>query len=245
VLKHGINKEVLMRKSKLNAALMATLVAATLAGCQPAADFAEVLSSTPVTVSEPAFGEVVSTQPITDVVIGPRQVCSDVAVSQRLPERDGNVGGTVAGAVIGGLLGNQVGSGDGRKAATVAGAIAGGFAGREADRRHVGGRIVTRTEQQCQTINEAKEQVVSYRVSYRDPDGGMGEIETRTNPGKRVALGERERVIGYDVTYRYNDQERRVRMAQDPGTRLPVIDGAVVLQFDRPMPEAQEATPRG
>lgn len=223
-----------MTRIRLRAELMALMAAVALAGCQPGAEYADVLSSKPVIVSEPVFGEVLSAEPIKELVTRPREICQDVSVQQRAPERDGNAGGAVAGAVIGGLLGNQVGSGSGRKAATVAGAVAGGFAGREIDRRHEGGRVITTSEQRCETINEANEQVVGYRVSYRDPDGQIAELQTSTAPGAQVPLGERERVVGYDVTYRYQDVERSVRMEQEPGPRLPVLNGAVVLEVDRP-----------
>lgn len=195
-------------------------------------DHADVISRTPVLASEQVWGDVLASTPIKELVAVPRQVCRDVTVQQRLPERDGNVGGTVAGAVIGGLIGNQVGGGSGRRAATVAGAIAGGYAGNEIDRRHQGGRTVASTRQQCETINEAREEVVAWQVSYREPDGTTGELRSSEPPGAQIALGERERVVGYDVTYRYQGAERSVRMASDPGERLPVVDGKVVLVLD-------------
>jgi uncharacterized protein YcfJ len=38
-----------------------------------------------------------------------------------------------------------------------------------------------------------------------------------------------EVVEGYDVSYRLGDTEGRVRMDQDPGDRIPVVDGQLVL----------------
>jgi uncharacterized protein YcfJ len=195
-------------------------------------DYAEVIEVTPVTRPQEVHAEVLSTTPVRQVVASPRQVCSDVATRERLPERDGDVGGTVAGAVIGGLLGNQVGRGDGRKLATVAGAVAGGYAGREIDRRHQGGRVVDRTQRECQTISEAREQVVGYDVSYRTDAGEVGEMRSKDEPGERVSLGLQDTVIAYDVTYRLDDVQRTVRMRDDPGDRLPVVDGRVVLTSD-------------
>jgi len=162
----------------------------------------------------------------------PREVCNDVVVQERLPERDGNVGGTVAGAVIGGLIGNQVGGGNGRKLATVAGAVGGGFAGREIDRRHVGGQVVNRTQRQCHTVSgsSTSSKTVAYNVTYRNPDGTTGTMRTGSKPGERILLGDEDVTTGYDVTYRYQGQERTVRMDQKPGDRLPVIDGQVVTQ---------------
>jgi len=139
----------------------------------------------------------------------------------------------VAGAVIGGLLGNQVGKGDGRKAATAAGAVAGGVIGNQIDKRHVGGRVVQRTERQChteQTVSESS-RVTGYNVTYRKADGSTGSMRMDKQPGSRIALGNASRTVGYDVTYRFNGQEKKVRMDDKPASdRLPVIDGQVVTQ---------------
>ena len=113
-------------------------------------EYAEVLAVAPVTRPTTLYATVIGTEPVRETVTTstPRQVCNDVVVQERMPERDGQMGGTIAGAVIGGALGNQVGDGNGRKLATVAGAVAGGYAGRRIDQRHVGGQVVanTRTE---------------------------------------------------------------------------------------------------
>ena len=100
-------------------------------------DYAPVLAVQPVTESQPVYARVLSVDPIreTSTTSAPRQICEDRLVQERLPERDGHVGGTVAGAVIGGLVGNRLGrevhdSRDRRHLATVGGAVAGGFIGR-------------------------------------------------------------------------------------------------------------------
>jgi uncharacterized protein YcfJ len=197
-------------------------------------DYADVVNVKPITNSEKLYATVIGTEPVRETTSQstPREVCNDVVVQERAPERDGNVGGTVAGAVIGGLIGNQVGSGNGRKLATVAGAVGGGFAGREIDRRHVGGQVVNRTERQCHTVSDTSQssRVVAYNVTYRNPDGTTGTMRTGSKPGSRIALGNEDRTVGYDVTYRYDGQERTVRMDNEPGQRLPVIDGQVVTQ---------------
>ena len=203
---------------------------------EPEFAFADVVSTTPVTRSVPLYAAVIGTSPVRETVSTdtPRQVCQDVVVQERLPERDGNVGGTVAGAVIGGLIGNQIGDGDGRKLATVAGAVGGGFAGREIDRRHVGGQVVDRTEQQCRTVNETStsSRTVAWDVTYREPDGRTGTLRTDSKPGKRIRLGERQETYAYDVTYRFDGQQRTVRLDRDPGQRLPVVDGEVVAAVE-------------
>ena len=137
-----------------------------------------------------------------------------------------------AGAVSGGLLGNQVGGGSGKKAATVAGAVAGGVIGNQVDKRHVGGKVVNRTERQCHTENATSEssRVTGYNVTYRNPDGTTGTMRMDSKPGTRIAMGTTDKVIGYDVTYRFEGQDKTIRMDQKPGERLPVIDGQVVTQ---------------
>ena len=197
-------------------------------------EYAEIVKVDPVTQKEKLYATVIGTEPVreTTQTSVPREVCEDVVVEERLPERDGNVGGTVAGAVIGGLLGNQVGKGNGRKLATVAGAVGGGFAGREIDKRHVGGQVVSRTDRRCRTVNNSStsSRTVAWNVTYRNPDGTTGTMSTESKPGSRIALGEDDKTVGYDVSYRLDGQVHTVRMDQQPGQRLPVIDGQVVTQ---------------
>lgn len=197
-------------------------------------EYAQVIDARPITEKEKLYATVIGSEPVRETVTSsnPREVCNDVVVQERLPERDGNVGGTVAGAVIGGLVGNQIGGGNGRKLATVAGAVGGGFAGREIDRRHVGGQVVNRTQRQCHTVSgtSSSTKVVAYNVTYRNPDGTTDTMRTGSKPGERILLGNEDVTTGYDVTYRYQGQERTVRMDQKPGDRLPVIDGQVVTQ---------------
>lgn len=204
------------------------------ASAAPRVDYAEVIAVVPVTQREPQYATVLGSEPIREssTTSTPQQVCQDVAVQERLPERDGTVGGTVAGALVGGLVGNQIGKGDGRKLATVAGAVAGGYAGREIDRRHEGGQVVKRTDRQCRTVNSTStsERTVGWNVTYRKPDGSTGTMRMDSKPGSRIALGDTEKTVGYDVTYRYNGTEHTVRMDQKPGAQLPVVDGRVVIQ---------------
>ncbi|MEO6263813.1 MAG: glycine zipper 2TM domain-containing protein [Luteimonas sp.] len=197
-------------------------------------EYAQVVNVDPITEKQQLYAQVIGSEPVreTSTTSTPREVCNDVVVQERMPERDGNVGGTVAGAIIGGLVGNQVGGGKGRQLATVAGAVGGGFAGREVDRRHVGGQVVNRTERQCHTTSSTSKssRVVAYNVTYRNPDGTTGTMRTGSKPGSRIALGSEDKTIAYDVTYRYDGQERTVRMDDKPGEKLPVIDGQVVTQ---------------
>lgn len=227
-----------------DAALSGTpATAAMLAGQDAAASnlvsnsqlaYADVVDVREVTEREPLYASVIGSEAIreTSTTTTPREVCNDVVVQERAPERDGNVGGTVAGALIGGLVGNQIGDGNGRKAATAAGAVAGGYIGNRVDRNHVGGQVVSRTERQCRTVTDKSNtsRVVGYNVTYRNEDGTTGTMRTDSKPGNRISLGERDEVVGYDVTYRYGGQQQTIRMEQRPGQRLPVVDGQVVTQ---------------
>jgi len=197
-------------------------------------EYADVVNVKPITEKEPLYAQVIGTEPVreTSTTSTPREVCKDVVVQERAPERDGNVGGTVAGALIGGLVGNQIGSGNGRKAATVAGAAAGGYIGNRVDKNHVGGQVTDRTERQCHTTTSTSQssRVVAYNVTYRNPDGTTGTMRTGSKPGSRIPLGSEDQTVGYQVTYRFEGQEHTVRMDEKPGDRLPVIDGQVVTQ---------------
>lgn len=218
-----------------DAPILAGSADASLAGdAARGLDYADVVAVDPIMEQRELFATVIGSEAVreTSTSSSPREVCNDVVVQERLPERDGLAGGTVAGAVIGGLVGNQVGSGSGRKLATVAGAVGGGFAGREVDRRHVGGRTAQRVDRQCRTVSDTSEssRVVGYSVTYRNPDGTTGTMRTDSQPGNQIPLGTEEVAIGYDVTYRYDGEERTVRMAERPADRLPVIDGQVMTQ---------------
>lgn len=197
--------------------------------------YADVVKVDPVTSKEKLYATVIGTEAVREssTTTTPHEVCEDVVVQERQPERDGNVGGTVVGAVVGGLLGNQIGGGNGRKLATAAGAVAGGVVGNRVDRNHVGGKVVNRTERQCHTENATSEssRVVGYNVTYRNADGTTGTMRTDSKPGSRIAMGDANSVVGYDVTYRYDGAEKTIRMQDKPASdRLPVVDGQLVTQ---------------
>jgi uncharacterized protein YcfJ len=194
--------------------------------------YAQVVRSTPVTVKEPIYADVLDTVPITQTSDVPQQVCGTRQVQVRQPERYGDTDGMIAGAVIGGLLGNQVGKGSGRTLATVAGAVGGGYAGREIDRRHVGGRVTTENQRVCHTETRQKSTTVGYEIQYQ-LDGKVLSKRVSEKPGDAIWLGDRDRVIGYDVDWRYHDKTGTIRLDQKPGDKLPVRDGAVVVTQTR------------
>lgn len=219
----------------MNNSLVAALVALLGTGAAVGAyqsgligpQYAEVVSATPVTVTEPIYADVVDSVPITQTVDVPTRVCNDQQVQVRNRERFGDRDGMVAGALVGGLIGNQVGGGDGRKLATVAGLVGGGYAGREIDRRHVGGRLSTESRRVCRTESRPRSDTVGYEVSYI-LDGKVLGKRVSKKPSDQIWLGERDRVIGYDVAWRYRDRTGTVRTSYKPGERLRMRDGDVV-----------------
>ena len=193
---------------------------------------ARIVDVQPVKQSGTVTARVLNIDPVTQTLAQntPRQVCRDVVVQERLPERDRNIGGTVIGAVIGGLAGNQVGDGGGRDAATAAGAAAGGYIGNRIDKRHVGGRVVNRTEQRCETVTDrsTSEKTIAYNVTYRTPDGDTGIKRVTRKPGSSIQVAGTTDT-DYDVTYSYNGRQRTVRLDERPGSAyFPVVDGRVV-----------------
>lgn len=190
--------------------------------------YAQVVRSTPITVTEPIYADVTDVVPITQTTDVPQQVCSNQSVRVRQPERFGDKDGMVAGALIGGLVGNQVGGGDGRKLATVAGLVGGGYAGRQIDRRHQGGRVTTESQRVCHTETRQKSTTVGYEVQYQ-MDGRVLSKRVSKNPGDQIWLGERDRVIGYDVDWQYRDRTGTLRMDTKPAEKLLMKDGAIVV----------------
>ena len=131
-----------------------------------AADYATVVSSTPVTVSMPV----------------PRQVCSD---GQQYVQRPPSGAGALIGAIAGGVIGNSLGGGFGRAAATGLGAVAGSVIG---DQVEAGGNPVTAVPvRRCQTVGSYETRLVGYDVIY-DYAGQRYNARMARDPGQRFAV---------------------------------------------------------
>lgn len=169
---------------------------------------------------EPQFASVLSTLPITETVKTPRQECRDhtvqvprqechdVTVRHQRPVQDQNrVTGSVLGAVVGAALGNQVGDGSGKKAAAVLGAAAGGYAGNQVQHNMQRGNTYTTTQQKCSTVHDSR-------------------VEQKCDTVYDLS----EKTIGYDVTYKLGETQSKVRMNYNPGEKIPVKDGLLVLE---------------
>ncbi len=225
-----------MNKSTINKTIVISAASLLLAGVAFATwnnkygpQYADVTKASPITEKQNMYGEVIAVDPITQSVSGTKQVCNDVTVEKRAPERYGNKDGTVVGAVVGGLIGSQIGGGDGKKVAAVAGAVGGGFAGREIDERHVGGKKYTTTERVCHNEATNGNKTVGYDVQYRTEDGQTLSRRENKKPGNSLLLGTKDVVIGYDVTWSNDDKTGKLFMEEDPGTRLPIKDGVILV----------------
>jgi uncharacterized protein YcfJ len=144
----------------------ATIGAACAAPAAFAAEYATVVSSTPVTATVPVQ----------------RQNCSD---AQQLVQPAPSGAGAVVGAIAGGLLGHTVGGGFGRAAATGIGAVAGSVIGNqiEADGQPATAVPVRR----CQTATRYENRIVGYDVMY-DYAGQRYSTRLARDPGQRLAV---------------------------------------------------------
>lgn len=60
------------------------------------------------------------------------------------------------------------------------------------------------------------------------------DVKTTTERRCKTVYDKSQRVVGYDVTYRLKDREGVVRMSHDPGNRIPVKNGELVLEAEAP-----------
>lgn len=60
------------------------------------------------------------------------------------------------------------------------------------------------------------------------------DVRTSTEHRCKTVYDKSQRVVGYDVTYRWKDREGVVRMSHDPGNRIPVKNGELVLDDQAP-----------
>ncbi len=151
-------------KSTALAAAAAALLGS--AGIARAADYANVVSATPVTSS----------------VGVPRQQCAE---GQRYVPSQPSGGGALVGAILGGVIGNQFGHGAGRAAATGLGVVAGSAIGNQAEVNNNPGQVVPVRD--CRTVSAYENRVVGYDVVY-EYHGQRYSTRTATDPGPRLAI---------------------------------------------------------
>ncbi len=164
------------------AAAVLSLAAASGAFAQAYSDTAQVVSAQPIyervsTPRQECVNETVTVDRRT-----PSAGYQEASYNSAAPTGDRTVGaGTVLGAIIGGVVGHQFGnSGRGRDHGTVAGVIGGGIVGNliensqprtttnyDPQPARVDYTPETRTVQRCQTVQDSREQISGYNVTYR------------------------------------------------------------------------------
>ncbi len=149
-------------------AVAAASVAAVfgLASNASAAEYARVVSSTPVSSS-------VSVQ---------RQECAQV---QQIVQQQPSGAGALIGAIAGGVLGNQLGHGFGRAAATGVGVVAGSAIGNNVEAN--ANPPTTVPVQRCRTVSTYQNRLVGYDVVY-EYNGQRYTTRTASDPGRHLAI---------------------------------------------------------
>ena len=110
-----------------------------------------------------------------------------------------------------------------RLAGSVLGAVAGGVLGHQFG----GGR-----GRDVATVAGA----VAGGYAGNQVQGGLQDRDTYTTTEQRckTVYDKREKKLGYDVTYKIGDQQGKIRMENDPGTRIPLDrNGQLVLNGDQ------------
>jgi uncharacterized protein YcfJ len=110
-----------------------------------------------------------------------------------------------------------------RLAGSVLGAVAGGVLGHQFG----GGR-----GRDVATVAGA----VAGGYAGNQVQGGLQDRDTYTTTEQRckTVYDKKEKKLGYDVTYKIGDQQGKIRMENDPGTRIPLDrNGQLVLNGDQ------------
>jgi len=195
-------------KTSLAAAASAALLGVT--GPAAAAEYANVISATPVAGS----------------VSAPRQECSEGA---QLVQQPPSGAGAVIGAIAGGVIGNQFGHGFGRAAATGLGAVAGSAIGNnvEANANPPASVPVRR----CRTVSAYESRIVGYDVVY-EYNGQRYTTRLPNDPGPRLAIDIRP--VGNAPLDRVGPQGSYGAVPPAYAETAPVYSDAPVTYYDAP-----------
>ena len=147
-----------------------------------AAAAAAALLGAHATASAAQYANVVSATPVTQSVAVPRQDCVQ---SERLVQAQPSGSGAVIGAIAGGVIGNQFGHGFGRAAATGLGAVAGSAIGNNVEANANPPQSVP--VQHCRTVNAYESRVIGYDVVY-EYNGQRYTTRLPNDPGPRLAI---------------------------------------------------------
>jgi len=128
------------------------------------------------------YATVISSTPVTATVSVPRQVCSD---SQEVVQQRPSGAGAVIGAIAGGVLGHTVGGGFGQAAATGLGVVAGAAVGNQVEANST--PPMELPVRRCQTVSSREGRIVGYDVMY-EYGGQRYSTRMTSDPGKQLAV---------------------------------------------------------
>jgi uncharacterized protein YcfJ len=146
-----------------------------------AAASAALLGAT-ATASAAEYANVVSATPVTSSVAVPRQDCVQ---GEQVVQAQPSGAGAVIGAIAGGVIGNQFGHGFGRAAATGLGVVAGSAIGNNVEANANPPQSVP--VRRCRTVNGYESRVVGYDVVY-EYNGQRYNTRLPSDPGPRLAI---------------------------------------------------------
>lgn len=159
----------------------------------------------------PAFAEVVSVEPVRQFVAATDRACLDEQVSRRESAASEPLASAV---VIDGMAGGAITRQPIHleKVATL-GTVAAG---------DPGGRSIEDRKGPVKTSRSTKSAGKAHAKRTAAPAGA------RCRKADRVS----QKIVAYDVRYRLHGKTAKVRMDPDPGARLPVREGKVVIVHD-------------
>ncbi len=140
-----------------------------------------VLASAGTAQAQDEQGRVISSTPVVQQIVVPRQVCQEQAIT--VPGQKSGAG-AIMGGIAGGAMGNAVGDGSGRALATMIGLLGGAVLGNKLEG---GGQDRTETVQQCSTQNFYENRTVAYNVVY-EYAGRQYTTQMPQDPGPFVRL---------------------------------------------------------
>ena len=126
-------------------------------------------------------GRVISSTPLIQQVMVPREVCQNVTVREQARTSGA---GALMGGIAGGAMGNAIGGGSGRAVATAIGLFGGAVLGNRIEGR---GPDTLRTVQECSTQNSYQNQTVGYDVVY-EYAGRRYNTQMDREPGRYVPV---------------------------------------------------------
>jgi uncharacterized protein YcfJ len=128
---------------------------------------------------------VISSVPIYQTVVEPQQQCWTESVTRYEEHR--SAGGVILGGITGGLIGSTIGRHNGRAASAVVGAVIGAVVGDHIANRDNNPVAVTRPIQRCQTVENQRQVVTGYQVTY-NYNGRNTTVAMPYDPGARVPI---------------------------------------------------------